>query len=68
MSIGNLSSVCSGRWTWESRGLRSVVDYFLMAGNVVLKRVPLPKNVAYDECTTHQHHYNLMPFLWTILD
>ena len=39
MSIGNLSSVCSGRWTWESRGLRSVVDYFLMAGNVVLKRM-----------------------------
>ncbi len=27
-----------------------------------LVSLPLPKNVAHDECTTHTDHYNLMPF------
>lgn len=36
--IGNLSCVCSGRWTWESRGLRSVVDHFLLSGGLALNQ------------------------------
>lgn len=35
--IGNKMSVCKGRWTWESAGRRSVVDYILFSSGLIMK-------------------------------
>ena len=36
MLIGNKAEVCRGRWTWEGRGSRSVVDYMLVSRGLFL--------------------------------